>query len=115
MTFLFCSQELTNQRKEHLSERLQRPKEAAAYLNAAMEDGDVAVILLALRDVAEAWRVGKVAAEADLNRENVYRILSAEGNPRLSSFVNLLHAVGIELRVQAARMENRKATSPSPR
>ena len=58
MTFLFCSQELTNQRKEHLSERLQRSKEAAAYLNAAMEDGDVAVILLALRDVAEPGESG---------------------------------------------------------
>jgi probable addiction module antidote protein len=100
---------LTKNYKEHLFERLQAPEEVAAYLNAAMEDGDVALVLLALRDVAEAWGVGKVAAEAELNRENVYRILSAQGNPRLSSFIKLLHALGIELRVQVARHRGRKA------
>ena len=100
---------LTKNYKEHLFERLQAPEEVAAYLNAAMEDGDVALVLLALRDVAEAWGVGKVAAEAELNRENVYRILSARGNPRLSSFIRLLHALGIELRVQVARDGRRRA------
>ncbi len=100
---------LSKSYKEHLFERLQTPEEVAAYLNAAMEDGDVALVLLALRDIAEAWGIGKVAADADLNRENVYRILSAQGNPRLSSFIKLLHALGIELRVQVGRHCGRKA------
>jgi probable addiction module antidote protein len=99
--------------KEHLFEQLQTPEEVAAYVNAAMEEGDIALILLALRDVAEAWGIGRVAADADLNRENVYRILSSEGNPRLSSFIKLLHALEIELRVEVARGCGRKARAAS--
>lgn len=99
--------------KEHLFETLQDPEEVAAYLNAAMEDGDVALILLALRDAAEAWGIGKLAADANLNRENVYRILSVQGNPRLSSFIKLLQALGIELRVEVARGRGGKARAAS--
>jgi probable addiction module antidote protein len=86
--------------KEHLFKRLQNPKNAASYLNAALEDGDIDVVLLALRDIAEARGVAKVAAEANLNRENLYRILSAEGNPRLSSLLALLRALKIELQAR---------------
>jgi probable addiction module antidote protein len=99
--------------KEHLFEKLQNPEEVAAYVNAAMEDGDVALILLALRDVAEAWGIGKLAVDAELNRENVYRILSAQGNPTLSSFMRLLRALGIELRVEVARDYGSKTRAAS--
>jgi DNA-binding phage protein len=42
--------------KEHLLKQLQKPEEAAAYLNAALHDDDPHVFLLALRDTAEAKR-----------------------------------------------------------
>jgi len=60
------------------------PEEAAAYLNAALEDGDQQVFLLALRDVAEARGMSQVAREARLNREIMYRMLSPTGNPQKS-------------------------------
>ncbi len=59
----------TKNYKEHLLERLQTPEEVAGYVNAAIEEKDIAVFLLALRDVADAQGLGKVAAEAKLNRE----------------------------------------------
>ncbi len=95
--------------KEHLFERLQTPEEVTGYLNAAIEDGDVAVLLLALRDVAEVQGIKKVAAEANLNRENIYRMLSDQGNPRLSSFFALLEALGIGLQVKPIKCAARAA------
>lgn len=76
------------------------PEEAAAYLNAALEESDQAVFLMALRDVAEAYGLSAVAQEAQLNRENLYRMLSGQGNPQLSSLNALLKTVGLRLSVQ---------------
>jgi len=86
--------------KEYLYERLRHPAEAAEYINGALDEEDFAGLLLALRDVAEARGVGKIASAAGLNRENVYRILSGQGNPRLSSLMALLRALGVQLRVE---------------
>lgn len=97
--------------KEHLFERLQTPEEITGYLNAAIEDGDIAVLLLALRDVAEVQGISSVAAEANLNRENIYRMLSDQGNPRLSSFFALLEALGIGLQVKPVRYAARAAAA----
>lgn len=83
-----------------LNEDLRDPKEAADYLNAAIEDGSQDVFLLALRDVAEARGIASVAREAMLNRENAYRILSEKGNPQLASLVALLDALGLRLAVE---------------
>jgi probable addiction module antidote protein len=89
--------------KEHLFEGLQDPDEVEGYLTAALEEGDAAALLLALRDIAEARGVSKVAADANLNREHVYRILSGDGNPRLSSLLPLLGALGIGLQAKVAK------------
>jgi probable addiction module antidote protein len=91
---------LTKSYRDTLLESLQDPAEAAAYLDAALEDEDIQVFLLALRDVAEARGMSRVAAEADLNRESLYRMLSEEGNPRLSSLEALLHTFGLRLAVE---------------
>ena len=84
-----------------LKEDLTDPDEAAAYLNAALEDGAQGVFLLALRDVANARGLTRLAREASLNRENLYRILSGEGNPRLSSLKALLDSMGLKLAVES--------------
>lgn len=92
--------ELTASYTEGLLESLKDPLEAAAYLNAALEDGDQEVFLLALRDVTEARGMTDVAREAKLNRENLYRMLSAQGNPQLSSLNTLLRTLGLRLAVE---------------
>jgi len=86
--------------REQLHESLRDPEEAAAYLNAAIEDGDEQVFLLALRDVAEALGIGELARNAQLSRESTYRLLSKQGNPRLSSLWALLDAMGLKLSIE---------------
>ncbi|MFC1452217.1 addiction module antidote protein [Verrucomicrobiota bacterium] len=83
-----------------LHEDLCDPEEAAAYLNAALEDGSQDVFLMALRDVAKARGLTRLARETSLNRENMYRILSEDGNPQLSSLKALLDSLGLRLAVE---------------
>ena len=91
----------TKKYKDYLLAQLQDPAESAAYLNAALQDEDPHVFLLALRDIAEAqggltW----LANATDLNRENLYRTLSLRGNPRFFNLLAVLDACGLELSIQ---------------
>ena len=81
--------------KEGLLEDLRDPGEAAAYLTAALEDGSPDVFLLALRDVAEAHGMKRLAEGAQLNRESMYRMLSDQGNPQLLSLTRSFARVGL--------------------
>lgn len=83
-----------------LKEALMNPVEAAAYLDAALEENDQEIFLLALRDVAEARGFSQMAQDTQLNRENLYRMLSSTGNPQLSSLMALLRSVGLRLAVE---------------
>jgi probable addiction module antidote protein len=87
--------------QEDLIEALKDPREAAAYLNAAMEEGDRALFLLALRNVAEAHGgMAAVSEKAKLNRESLYRMLSRKGNPEIKSIFTLLNSMGLRLTVE---------------
>ena len=90
---------LTKDYRASLLQDLQDPAEAAAYLTAALEEGESAVFLVALRDVADARGMSTLAAQAQLNRENLYRMLSDEGNPQLDSLTALLDALDLRLAV----------------
>jgi probable addiction module antidote protein len=89
--------------KDGLMEDLQDPEEAAAYLNAALEEGSREAFLMALRDVAEARGMSRVAATARLNRVSMYRMLSKRGNPQLSSLTSLLEEMGLTLAVEVKK------------
>ncbi len=79
------------------------PKFAAEYLKAALDDtNDPKVLLVALRHLAEAHGVAKIAKAAGIERESLYRALSPRGNPRLSTLVAVTKAMGISLSVKAA-------------
>jgi probable addiction module antidote protein len=96
-----------------LLEALRDPAEAAAYLTAALADGDKDVFLLALRHVAEAHGgVGELARRARLNRVSLYRTLSARGNPELRSLGALLESLGLRLAVEVRRRRVRRTASP---
>lgn len=83
---------------------------AAEYLSSAYDDSPEA-FLVALRDVVEARQgMTQLAAQANVNRENLYRSLSDEGNPRYSTFRSVLHALGMTLTVQPKQA----TTSQSP-
>jgi probable addiction module antidote protein len=107
---------ITKSYSEYLSETLQDPEEAAAYINAAIEDGDDSVLLLALRDVIEArGGMGTAAKKARLNRESLYRALRPAGNPKLRSISSLLEAVGLQLGVKPKKTSSKKKTHATKR
>lgn len=75
----------------------------AEYLKAALEDNDdPRVLLIALRHLAQARGIAKVAKAAGIERESLYRALSTRGNPRLSTLVAVTKAIGLRLTVEAA-------------
>ena len=88
--------------------RLKDPSEAAAYLEAVIEDGDQAAIMLALRQVAQAQGgIAGIARKAKLTREAIYKMLSKSGNPELRSLTAVLEATG--LRISVKPIEKRAA------
>jgi probable addiction module antidote protein len=76
---------------------------ASEYLKAALEDDDEPrVLLIALRHLAQAQGIAKVAKAAGIERESLYRAFSVRGNPRLSALFAVTKAVGLRLTVEAA-------------
>jgi len=93
--------------REELLKDLADPKEAAHYINAALEDSEE-MFLIALRDVAEARQMSKVANAAGVARESIYRMLSATGNPTHTNLVGILKALDLRLSVEAIGMPKAK-------
>lgn len=90
---------------EIVFEQMLNPEMAKAYLDVALEeyeqDGDLAFFLEALRNVVEAREgMTHLAEKTGLNRQNLYRVLSPEGNPELRTISLILHHLGYRLSVQ---------------
>jgi len=87
---------------EAIVRRLRKdPEFATEYLKAAMEDEDEPrVLLLALRHLAQAQGIAKIAKSAGVERESLYRALSSKGNPRLSTLFAVTKAIGLRLTVE---------------
>jgi probable addiction module antidote protein len=93
----------TRKYEDTLRTALRNPAEAAAYLNAHLEDrGKDAekMFLMALRDVAVAFGMKAIASRASVGRESLYKALAKSGNPRLSTLAALLRSLGLELSVK---------------
>jgi probable addiction module antidote protein len=87
---------------EDLIQSLKDPREARAYLDAALDEKDQKYFLKALRNVAEAHGgIGKVAAGTKLNRESLYKMLSENGNPKMETVEEVLDFLGFRLSVQS--------------
>jgi probable addiction module antidote protein len=69
----------------------------AEYLNAALEENDPDLLLAAIADVAKARGIAKVAADAGLGRESLYKTLAPGSKPRLDTVFKLLQALGVRL------------------
>ena len=84
------------------SEYLDSPESIAAYLEAAFEDGDPALIATALGDIARAMGMTQLASQAGVTREALYKALSPTGDPRLSTFLGVMKALGLKFTPRAA-------------
>ena len=84
---------------DYVVKGLTDPTEAAAYIEAVLELDDPAALLVALRQVAKAHGMAEVARRADVGEKTLFRALSENGNPTLSTVHKVLHAVGLRLSV----------------
>lgn len=101
---------------DYMRRRLADALFAADYLQAAFDDGEPAVFLLALRRVTEArGGMSKLARESGLSREALYRTLSKSGNPRLTSLAAILDANGLRLLVAPAEAPKRRSKATRAR
>ena len=86
------------------SDYLKTQKDVVAYLNAALEDGKPAVLLEALRNVAQTkGGMGALAKAAGVSRESLYRTLSRRGNPKIETIMELLRALGLKFTVECSK------------
>ena len=74
----------------------------AAYLEAAFEDGDPKMIAVALGDIAKAKGMAAIAREAGVTREALYKSLSDKGDPKLSTLIGVMKALGLRFTVTKA-------------
>lgn len=79
------------------------PEAVAAYLEAALEDGDAQIIASTLGDIARSKGMAIIAERTGLAREALYKSLSADGNPRLTTLLGVLKAMGLRLSVTTDR------------
>ncbi len=84
------------------AEHLETEEDMAAYLNVALEEGDLSLIMAALGDIARAQRMAIVAQETGLSRESLYKSLSPNGNPEFATVLKVVRSLGLRLRVTAA-------------
>jgi probable addiction module antidote protein len=89
-----------------LLQSLTNPIEAASYLNAAMGDS-LEMFLDALKDVAQAHQIAKVAKEAGVARESLYRSLSNQGNPTLEMLHSVLKALKLRIEIASGAARSR--------
>jgi len=75
------------------AEHLVTEEDMAAYLEAALEEGDSALVAAALGDIARAKGMSQIARDAGLERESLYQALSAEGNPELATIMRVVAAL----------------------
>jgi probable addiction module antidote protein len=79
------------------ADHLQSEEDMAAYLEAALEEGDPALIAAALGDIARAKGMTQVARDAGLGRESLYKALSPAGNPEFATILKVVAALGLQL------------------
>jgi probable addiction module antidote protein len=83
---------------------LETKEDIAAYLEAALEDGDPTLIASALGDIAQSKGMTQISRDTRLGRESLYKALSIEGNPEFATILKVFRALG--LRLQVTTIEN---------
>src|SRR5512136_1852650 len=91
----------TKTRPWDAAEHLETAEDIAAYLEAALEEGDPKLIAAAMGDIARAKGISQIARETGLGRESLYKALSPEGNPEFSTVLKVIRALGLRLHATA--------------
>ena len=84
------------------ADHLKTEEDMVAYLEAALEEADPALIAAALGDIARAKGMSQVARAAGLGRESLYKALSPTGNPEFATILKVVAALGLQLHAAPA-------------
>jgi probable addiction module antidote protein len=82
------------------AEYLKTEEDIASYLQAALDDGEPALIIHALGNIARARGMSQIARRTGLRRESLYKALSPEGNPEFATVLKVVQALGIQLHAE---------------
>ena len=80
---------------------LKTEADIAGYLTAVLEDGDPALFVAAIGDIARAKGMTDIAKKSGVTRESLYRALKIEARPRFETVARVIHALGMKLSVHA--------------
>ena len=80
---------------------LESDEDVAAYLDAALDEDDPALLAAALGDVARAKGMTEIARETGLGRESLYKALSTGGNPEFGTVQKVVRSLGLKIRISA--------------
>jgi len=83
-----------------MADHINTKEDVAAYLEAALEENDTALLLAVIGDIARSKGMAQIAKELNLARESLYRSLSQDGNPSFSTIVKVLDNLGFQLSVR---------------
>ena len=86
-----------------VSEHLETEEDMVAYLEAALAENDPSLIVAALGDIARAKGMAKIANQAGLGRESLYKALSPEGNPEFATVLKVVNALGYRFHASVER------------
>lgn len=92
----------TKTRPWDAAEYLESEEDMAAYLEAALEEGDASLVAAALGDIARAKGMTLIAKETGLGRESLYKALSPEGNPEFATVLKVVRSLGLKLHAKAS-------------
>ena len=84
------------------ADHLRTDEDMAAYLEAALGEGDPTLVAAALGDIARAKGMTQVARDAGLGRESLYKALSPAGNPEFATILKVVAALGLRLHATPA-------------
>ncbi len=90
------------------AEYLETKEDMAAYLEAALEDGDPALVVAALRDIAHSQGMTDLARETGIEDETLDKALFSEGNPELATILKVIQALGLKLQATENQSESHR-------
>ena len=100
-----------------VQDHIATPERQAGYLEAALElaikERDPGFFAKALGDVARARGIADIAASGGVTRSALYKALSQDGDPRLSTLLEVISTLDVKLAIKPVTRK-RRVTQPAP-
>jgi len=79
-----------------LADEIETKEDVVGILDAALEENDMEFLFKVIGDIARSKGMAQIAGELKLNRANLYRSLSQNGNPSFSTIAKILNNLGFQ-------------------